>query len=83
MSRDMIDDLLHRVRMVCISEGAECTTYADLSWYISTGRASADFIADLDSKLKTRSQIKAMIKRSANQGTVESSIKAIHNYIYA
>ena len=83
MSRDMIDDLLHRVHMVCISEGAERTTYDDLSWYIATGRASADFIADLNAKLKTRSQIKAMIRRSANQGTTENTISAIRNYIYA
>jgi hypothetical protein len=83
MSRDMIDDLLHRINLVCISEGAERTTYDDLSWYIATGRASVDFIADLNAKLKTRSQIKAMINRSKNQGTTENTIRAIRNYVYA
>ena len=82
MSRDMIDDLLHRINLVCISEDAE-RTYDDLSWYIATGRASVDFIADLNAKLKTRSQIKAMINRSKNQGTTENTIRAIRNYVYA
>ena len=83
MSRDMTEDLLHRIHMVCISEGAERTTYDDLNWYISTGRASIKFITDLNAKLKTSSQIKAMIRRSANQGTTENTIIAISNYIYA
>lgn len=80
MSREKIDDILHKLKISAIPQGRTAENrVSDLAWYIDTGRASCDYIRALCGLSKYR--INALVRKISTCGSTDEVIATSKKYL--